>query len=195
MRIFRRPAATAPNARRTTTGQSVVEFAIVAPIMVVLLIAIIDFARVYTTMMSVESAAREAADFGTTYGAGKWQIGAPLDGTVAEMQKRACVASSNLPDYADPDDDPTNGCVNPAFAYCVTPFDGAPCAPINPADACEVPTREPPCTVTVTMTYDFHLFLPVNFQVMGASIGLPNTITFQRDSTFAITDIDLSTGP
>lgn len=195
MRPFRRAAASASHPRRTTSGQSVVEFAIIAPIMVVLLIAVIDFARVYTTMMNVESAAREAADFGTTYGAGKWQVGAPLDGTVAEMQRRACVASSNLPDYDDPDGDPTNGCVNPAFAYCVSPADGAPCAPINPADACEAPTREPPCTVTVTMTYDFHLFLPVNFQILGASIGLPSTITFQRDSTFAITDIDLSTGP
>jgi hypothetical protein len=28
---------------------------------------------------------------------------------------------------------------------------------------------------------------------MGVSIGLPSTITFQRDSTFAMTDIDLST--
>ena len=65
----------------------------------VLLIAVIDFARVYTTMMNVESAAREAADFGTTYGAGKWQVGAPLDDAVAEMQRRACVAASNLPDY------------------------------------------------------------------------------------------------
>jgi hypothetical protein len=193
--LNRRPIAIASTSRRTARGQSVVEFAIVAPIMVVLLVAIIDFARVYTTMMSVESAAREAADYGTTFGAGKWQVGVPLDGTVAEMQKRACVASSNLPDYDDPDGDPSNGCVNPAFSYCVTPTIGGTCGPVNTADTCEIPTREPPCTVTVTLTYDFGLFLPINFEILGASIGLPDTITFQRDSTFAITDIDLSTGP
>ncbi len=92
--------------------------------MVVLLLAIIDFSRVYTTMMSVESAARESADFGTMYGAGHWQIGTPLDDNVAEMQRRACVAASDLPDYKDADGDPSNGCENPSFSYCVTPADG-----------------------------------------------------------------------
>jgi hypothetical protein len=77
--------------------------------MVVLLFAIMDFARIYTTMVNVESAAREAADYGTTLGAGHWQAGAPMDATVAEMRKRACVASSNLPDYVGIDADGTPG--------------------------------------------------------------------------------------
>jgi hypothetical protein len=95
---------------RLERGQSVVEFALVLPIMVVLLLAIVDFARIYTTMMTVESAAREAADYGTTLGAGKWDagmVGMPRDGTVTEMKRRACIASSNLPDYEDPDDPST----------------------------------------------------------------------------------------
>jgi hypothetical protein len=179
-------------ARRPIAGQSVVEFALIAPIMVVLLVAIVDFARVYTTMMSVESAAREAADFGTTLGAPRWDV-ALRSPTVQEMQRRACIAASNLPDYADPDGDPVTGCSNPAFE-CEIVTTGTPCDPWV-ADACELPTREPPCRIKVTLTYDFHLFLPLNFQIMGASIGLPNTVTIQRDSIFAMTDIDLSTGP
>jgi hypothetical protein len=42
--------------------------------------------------------------------------------------------------------------------------------------------------VTVRLTYDFHLFTPVN-------IALPTTLTFYRDSTFAMTDIDLAPAP
>ena len=79
--------------RRSHDGQSVVEFALVLPLMLILLLGTLDLARIYTTMMSVESAAREAADYGTTYGAGKWLVGAPLDGTVTEMQRRACLGA------------------------------------------------------------------------------------------------------
>jgi hypothetical protein len=191
----RRPLGVAPARRSRSSGQSVVEFALVFPIMVVLLLAVLDFSRVYTTMMNVESAAREAADFGTMYGAGKWEVGPVLDANLAEMQSRACVAASNLPDYDDPDGDPSTGCVNPSFDWCVTTVDGGTCdKPLDNSAACNDPLRVDPCTVTVTLTYDFHLFAPVNVEVSGTEIGFPSTITVVRDSTFAITDIDLSAG-
>ena len=99
-------------------------------------------------MMSVESAAREAADFGTTLGAGKWQVGLPTTAnTVAEMQRRACVAASDLPDYVDPDDDPATGdCTNPSFAYCLTPTVGGPCVAGGPGPGdLRRPARATPC--------------------------------------------------
>lgn len=176
-------------------GQSVVEFALIFPMMIILLLATIDFARIYTTIMSIESAAREAADYGTTLGAGKWQAGAPMDGTVAEMRHRACVAASNLPDYTDDDADASNGCTNPAFAYCLTPTQGGTCGPVDPTDGCEAPTRLQPCTVTVTLTHVFRLFAPLNIEFLGVTIGFPSTITIERDSTFAMTDIDLAPAP
>jgi Flp pilus assembly protein TadG len=177
---------------RLERGQSVVEFAIVLPLMLVLLLAILDLGRIYTTMMSVESAAREAADYGTTLGAGKWQAGAQVDATVAEMKDRACIAASNLPDYSDTDNDPTNGCANPTFDYCLTSTVGGPCGPVDPTAGCDNPSRPDPCTVTVTLAYDFHLFSPFNLEIAGVRIGLPSTFHIQRDSTFAMTDIDLS---
>lgn len=153
--------------------------------MMIVLLGILDLARIYTTMMSVESAAREAADYGTTLGAGKWQAGAPQDATVAEMKRRACIAASDLPDYDDPDADPATGnCTNPSFACTITPPGGSCEAP---APGCEDPLRPSPCAVTVTLTYNFHLFAPV--------VGLPSTLTFDRDSTFAMTDIDLAPAP
>ncbi len=179
-------------ARPGVRGQSVVEFALVFPIMVIVLLATLDFARIYTTMMSIESAAREAADYGTTLGAGKWQAGAPMDGTVVEMRKRACVASSDLPDYVDPDGDPSTGCTNPSFDYCMTPTQGGLCGPVDPAAGCEIPTRLQPCTVTVTLTHVFRLLAPLNIEFLGVQIGFPSTITIQRNSTFAMTDIGLA---
>jgi hypothetical protein len=195
-------------ARRSgSRGQSVVEFALVLPIMVVLLFAIVDFARIYTTMMSIESAAREAADYGTELGAAKWLPDpdpapppAGADATVVDMREHACIAASDLPDYStsggDEDADGVDdGCTNPSFAYCVTPADGAPCGSLNPADGCEATTREPPCKVTVTLTYNFRLLAPLNIEVMGVRYGVPPTIAIQRDSTYAMTDIQAPPTP
>jgi Flp pilus assembly protein TadG len=173
-------------------GQSVVEFALVFPIMIVLMFAIVDFARVYTAMMSVESAAREAADFGTELGAAKWQTVVASD-TVSKMKQRACVAASNLPDFAADPADP-DGCVNPGFACTITAPDtgvATPCSAPDPTTACDNPLRSEPCRVTVTLTYDFHLLAPFHIEFGGVRIGFPSDITFTRDSTFAMTDINL----
>jgi Flp pilus assembly protein TadG len=173
--------------RRTTAGQSVVEFALILPVMLILLLGIADFARVYTTMLSVESAAREAADYGT-FGADRWRWDT-WKNTEAEMQRRACVASSNLPDYEGLDD----VCTNPSFDYCLTTSTGGTCDEFDDAKSCDDPDRAPPCTVTVTLTYDFHLLIPANFEVNGIRYGLPSTITLSRDSTFAMTDLTVAT--
>ena len=103
--------------RPRDAGQSVVEFALILPILAILSLAIVDLARIYTTRVSVESAAREAADFGT-FGSQKWDpavYSIVPDGTVAKMERRACVAASDLPDYVGPDD----ACTNPSFAYAL----------------------------------------------------------------------------
>lgn len=181
--------------RRAQRGQSVVEFALVLPLMLILMVAILDLARIYTTMMSVESAAREAADYGTTLGAGKWQDGAPMATTVSEMERRSCIAARNLPDYEDADGNPATGCANPSFAVCVTASIGGACTyPPDPAAFCYDPLRATPCTVTVTLTHDFQLLAPLSFDFFGVQLGLPTTLTFDRDSTFAMTDIGVA-GP
>src|SRR5688572_4245656 len=77
-------------ARHRSRGQSTVEFALVVPIMLIMLVAVVDLARLYTTMMSVESAAREAADYGSFY-THNWAT-SPVDNqsiTLAEMERRA----------------------------------------------------------------------------------------------------------
>lgn len=186
--------------KRHERGQSLVEFALVLPLMLIMLFAILDFARVYTTMMGVESAAREAADFGTALTAVRWE-GGTKDGTVAEMQRRACIAASNLTGYADPDGDPATGnCTNPSFTYCMTAPAAGLCVPVDPSTSvvpagCDDTGLETPCRLTVALTFDFRLIAPLGIDFYGVHYGVPTSITLQRDSTFAMTDIVLSTGP
>ncbi len=175
--------------RRRERGQSVVEFALVLPIMIFMMVAIIDVARIFTTMLSVESAAREAADFGT-FGSQKWNdavVQMPVDGTEAKMVHRACVAASDLPDYVGPDE----GCTNPAFSYELSLDKGATWVPYTPGLGCDDPTRTPPCWLKVTLSYDFHVFLPLNVEAFGVTLGLPSTMTFDRSSIFPMTDLAL----
>lgn len=172
-------------------GQSVVEFALVLPVMLVLLLAIVDLARIYTTMLSVESAAREAADYGT-FGSQKWAslatVTASPDGTQAAMRERACIASSDLPDYVGPDDN----CANPTFAYDLSTNKGATWVPYDETLRCGESTRNPPCWVRVTLEYDFRLLIPFGFDAFGVRYGVPETLTFTRASVFPMTDLSLS---
>jgi Flp pilus assembly protein TadG len=172
-----------PFRRARDQGQSVVEFALVLPVLVMLLVGVLDLARIWTTMLSVESAAREAADFGT-FGAQKW---IDPDQTAADMEERACTAASNLPDYQGPD----TACTNPRFQYELSTDRGATWMPHNPGLTCDDPTREPPCMVRVTLEYDFKLLIPLRIEAMGTAFGLPEFITFERSSVFQMTDMEV----
>jgi Flp pilus assembly protein TadG len=186
-------------ARGEARGQSIVEFALLAPIMIFMLFAILDLARIYGTMTSVESAARESADYGTQFGATKWKA-ADVAATVDEMEFRACVATSDLPDY----EGSASTCTNPAFACAVTAPDFptvgvnteySPCESIDDTAGCSNEFRPVPCRVTVTLTFDFDLFVPLRFDFFGVTLGLPTNLTFTRDSTFAMTDFDAPPTP
>lgn len=171
----------------SASGQSLVEFALVLPIMVLLLVGIFDLARIYTTMLSVESAAREAADYGA-FGSANWEP-ARVTGTEDSMRLRACTAASDLPDYEGPNDN----CANPSFSYELSPDKGSPGSwgPWNAADGCDNDTRNPPCWVKVNLEYDFRLLIPLRLEVFGMVIGLPDTLTFERESIYAVSDLKL----
>jgi Flp pilus assembly protein TadG len=165
-------------------GQALVEFALVVPFLLLLLLAIGDFARLYSSEITVEAAAREAADYGA-FAAGQWDTSvnpSQVDLTVREMVKRACTAASNLPDYVAAGDSTTLCSVdgsNPLFSFRLEDSTGNAVA--NPPADCGIPVTDPPCVVHVTMAYTYHTFFNVP--------PYPSTISLQRDSRFAISDL------
>ena len=178
---------TSPLSRRPrsrTSGQSVVEFALVFPVMLFLLVGIADFGRMYTTAVAIESATREASDFGA-FQINHWDP-ANVSTTVAEMQKRACVAAagSHLQDYATSDAS-NNTCSNPSF-QCWLEL-GAASADCGSSGGwiagtdCAASATEPPCTVHVRLEYDFRTILQLPL--------VPGTIHLVRDSKFRISDL------
>ncbi|HET9457881.1 MAG TPA: TadE/TadG family type IV pilus assembly protein [Candidatus Limnocylindrales bacterium] len=174
-----------PRTSRRQSGQSVAEFAVILPVVLLLLVAIADLGRLYTSAMAVESAAREAADFGA-FEAENWTP-VNISTTLAEMERRACTAAagSHLQDYETTDPVNHTSCTNPTFV-CTLERNGAAtdCASsggfTNGVD-CSDPLTEPPCSVHIEMNYQFHLLLAIP--------PLPGAIAISRDSYFRISDL------
>jgi Flp pilus assembly protein TadG len=168
-------------------GQALVELAITVPLLVFILLGIVDFARVYTAALTVEAAAREAADFGTQY-PWYWQ-GDALDPTsnagktVQGMRDRACVAARHLTGYEGPDD----ACTNPTVSFTLDPTPAGVAA-----DACwAVPRDATPCNVAVTVSFRFDAIVPLNIRYFDRQLGFPSSITLERTAVFAISDFEL----
>jgi hypothetical protein len=173
-----------PHPRSTSSGQALAEFGVTLPVIFLLLIGIADLGRIYTSGVAIESAAREAADYGA-FDAEFWTaINIPT--TLAEMERRACTAAagSHLQDYesTDPND---NTCTNPSMSCWLERNGNATdCATSNGVTNgvdCFDALVEPPCTVHVRMNYTFHLILAIP--------PFPISIPLSRDSYFRVSDL------
>jgi hypothetical protein len=155
------------------------------PVVLLMLIGITDLGRLYNSAVAVESAAREAADYGAFVAANWTAVNIPV--TVDEMRLRACtaVAGSHLQDYETTDPLGNTTCTNPSFS-CTLERGGAStdCATsggfTNGVD-CADPATEPACTVHVRMTYRFRLLLAIP--------PFPTSIDLNRDSSFRVSDL------
>jgi Flp pilus assembly protein TadG len=145
--------------------------------MLLLVVALVDFGRLFTAVIGVESAAREAADYGAMQGTTKWDLtdAAQMAQHLQDMQMRACTAASTLSDYVgDPPGTPNMACSNPSFAFDIERI------PVS--GTCSSQTEfDDPCIVHVTLTYDFNMFLKFP--------PLPPVFNVVRESRFAISDL------
>jgi hypothetical protein len=149
-----------------------------------MVLAIADFARIYTTMLTIEAAAREAADYGSVF-PWYWKGATSRDLTEQGMTERACVASSNLTDYVGPDDN----CSNPTVSIVLDATASNP--EVAEADCWNVPRDATPCNVEVTLRYTFHLIMPTSIPFFDTTLGFPATLTFERTSVFQVSNFEI----
>ena len=182
------PPAAARRHRRS--GQSVVEFALVVPVLFFMVIMIADFGRLYTAAVAIESASREAADYGA-FSADHWSSTTPsnITATLAEMERRACTAAagSHLEGYVGVPGNAT--CTNPTF-NCTLEWGGssAPCASSGGMVAgndCSAIASQPKTTEACTV----HVRLDYTFRVILGLVPFPDSFPLGRDSRFRITDL------
>jgi hypothetical protein len=152
-----------------------------------LLLAIADFGRLYTSAVAVEAAGREAADFGS-FDTSYWDDSLGNVGTtVNEMRRRACIAAagSHLEGYETTDPVNNSTCTNPSFTCTLERGSGsADCAGSGGfvgGTNCSLPATDPACTVHVRMDYAFRTLLSV--------APMPASIQIVRESRFRISNL------
>lgn len=167
-------------ARRRARGQALVEFALVAPIFLLMLFSVIEFGRAVYTVHALNNAAREGARYAIVHGAESGCPSGPMPG--------------GLPNYCDPTGSNVKERVHD-YAWAVidtgAEFPVTVCwfagAPVEDANLCPVAnaggkygdgTNERGQTVQVSVGYTFHLLI-------GADIPLP-AFTLQGSSTLVV---------
>ena len=151
---MRHPLIARPS-RRVSRGQALAEFALVLPLVLGLVGAGIDFARVFEGSMTLQTASRNAAE-----------AAAYESTTLAEAQATArvvvCPAAQRLPGFVAGSGGDVATCANPTVAVTYTRSATAPGAN----------SRYPLVTVTVTTSLDFALTVPWPFLPNGTwSLG------------------------
>ena len=152
--------------RHRSRGQSMVEFALVFPLFILLLAGMVDFGIGLYSYMTLVNATREGARLGAT--------NCTVLACTNAVTARVTAAASGL----NP---------NPIVVACKTsPYAKSPTPP-NATIACTKNTAIPPDaqngvingdSVTVTSTYTYHMIWPLTF---GTVIPMTSTVTYMAE--------------
>jgi Flp pilus assembly protein TadG len=129
--------------QRASRGQAMAEFALILPILLGLVGGAVDFARAYEGQMTLQTAARNAAE-AAAYSA--------ADAGAAETKARTvvCTETQRLPGFQPGIGGDVATCTHPSVMVTYTSDPDAPGANV----------KYPLVTVTVTTSLDFDLTVP-----------------------------------
>ena len=172
MRRLRRLQLRRETALSTTgrsDGQAVVEFALIVPVMLLMLLLAIDFGRVFFSYVQVSNAAREAANYAAAH-AVDYQSGTYTPAQFHDGAINAALQEANVQTQA--------GATAPmaiSSPACFTPLPTM----ISCADAPEAPTTASGtgAVVSVTVTQPFTFFFPMIGDFFGGTLNLSATAT------------------
>jgi hypothetical protein len=144
--------------RAEKRGQALVEFALILPILVLLLLGVFDFGRAIYAFSTINNAARQGARL------------AIVDQTVTHVQDRAASEAVNLGVGADD--------VEVDFRDLTTPDTPGSCAGAVPGDDNNVGSIVF-CIAVVTVPYEYEAVTPL----IGNLVG---TLTLEGESRFKV---------
>jgi len=148
--------------REKSRGQTLVEFALILPVFLMLTLGVVDGARVFSAYIAITNAAREGALYasqGTNYT--KW---------CSTTSLVACPANSSGYQAADPDNiayrvqQETNGLTRSNITLSAPTCDTTPCSSSS-------------TKVTVTVQYSMALFVPLVSTLMGSPVRMTASTT------------------
>jgi Flp pilus assembly protein TadG len=148
--------------REKSRGQTLVEFALILPVFLVLTLGVVDGARVFSAYIAITNGAREGALFAaqsTNYN--KW---------CSTTSTVACPASSTGYQAADPDNiayriqQETSGLTQGNITLSAPTCDTTPCSSSS-------------TKVTVTVQYSMSLLVPLVSTLMGSPVRMTAATT------------------
>ena len=156
-----------PKRHRSSSGQALIEFALILPLLFLLIVNVINFGGMFFAWICVSNAARTGAQYYITGGA---TVGAPVPPTVPLVQTLVLADLHPLPNSAT-----AQVCVSTSTSATVSCNTGLPPADAPPAaDSAEGTVTYPVAAVDVKYTY--LPFIPLwDFPALRIHTTLPPT--------------------